>query len=166
MSRYQKGKNNLDFSEATDSAWQWHQLGYMQVCISLQAGNHTSTPPLLFYRPDALPAAQPTVSKCSSKNVHIFGTVRISRGTGSIKWSSVRLSLCPSVRPSVCPVVRQQERRVAGLLLSALRAGDISREQAPVLSSNGAAARRTAANAGSVMLTAELTRLNTDLSSE
>jgi len=63
-------------------------------------------------------------------------------------------------------VVRQQERRAAGLLLSALRAGDISQEQAPVLSSNGAAARRTAANAGSVMLTAELTRLNTDLSSE
>jgi len=63
-------------------------------------------------------------------------------------------------------VVRQQERRAAGLLLSASRAGDISREQAPALSSNGAAARRTAANAGSVMLTAELTRLNTDLSSE
>jgi len=32
-----------------------------------------------------------------------------------------------------------------------------------VLSSNGAAARRTAAYAGSVILTAELTRLNTDL---
>jgi len=29
VSRYQKGKTNLDFSEARDSEWQWHQLGYM-----------------------------------------------------------------------------------------------------------------------------------------
>ena len=32
VSRYQKGKNNLDFTEARDSEWQWHQLGRMQVC--------------------------------------------------------------------------------------------------------------------------------------
>ena len=36
VSRYQKGKTNLDFTEARDSEWQWHQLGHMQVCISLQ----------------------------------------------------------------------------------------------------------------------------------
>jgi len=35
VSRYQKGKTNLDFTEARKSEWQWHQLGYMQVCISL-----------------------------------------------------------------------------------------------------------------------------------
>ena len=32
VSRYQKGKTNLDFKEARDSEWQWHQLGHMQVC--------------------------------------------------------------------------------------------------------------------------------------
>ena len=32
LSRYQKGKTNLDFIEARDSEWQWHQLGRMQVC--------------------------------------------------------------------------------------------------------------------------------------
>jgi len=32
VSRYQKGKTNLDFIEARDSEWQWHQLGHMQVC--------------------------------------------------------------------------------------------------------------------------------------
>jgi len=32
VSRYQKGKTNLDFTEAKDSEWQWHQLGLMQVC--------------------------------------------------------------------------------------------------------------------------------------
>ena len=48
MSRYQKGKTNLDFAEARDSEWQWHQLGRMQVCTSLQSDNHTSTLPLSF----------------------------------------------------------------------------------------------------------------------
>ena len=47
-SRYQKGKTNLDFAEATDSEWQWHQLGHMQVCTSLQTNNHVSTGPLSF----------------------------------------------------------------------------------------------------------------------
>ena len=63
VSRYQKGKTNLDFTEARDSEWQWHQLGHMQVCISLQTDNHANTPPLSFLQPDALPATQPTASK-------------------------------------------------------------------------------------------------------
>jgi len=64
VSQYQKGKTNLDFTEARDSEWQWHQLGHMQVYISLQTGNHASTLPLrVFYRPGALPATQPTESK-------------------------------------------------------------------------------------------------------
>jgi len=36
VSRYQKGKTNLDFTEARKSEWQWHQLGHMQVCTLLQ----------------------------------------------------------------------------------------------------------------------------------
>jgi len=31
VSRYQKGKTNLDFTEARDSEWLWHQLGHMQI---------------------------------------------------------------------------------------------------------------------------------------
>jgi len=34
VSQYQKGKSNLDFTEARDSEWHWHQLGHMQVCTS------------------------------------------------------------------------------------------------------------------------------------
>ena len=49
MSRYQKGKTNLDFTEARDSEWQWHQLGRMQVFTLLQTDNHASTPPLCFF---------------------------------------------------------------------------------------------------------------------
>jgi len=44
--RYQKGKTNLDFTEARDSEWQWRQLCHMQVCTSLQTDKHASTPPL------------------------------------------------------------------------------------------------------------------------
>jgi len=44
--------------------WQWHQLNNMQTtCTSLEADNHTNTSSLNFYRPDALPKAQPIVSK-------------------------------------------------------------------------------------------------------
>ena len=63
VSRYQKGKPNLDFTEARDSEWQWHQLGHMQVCISLQIAMPVPHHSKVFYRPDALPAAQPTASK-------------------------------------------------------------------------------------------------------
>jgi len=59
VSQYQKGNTNLYFNEASDSEWQWHQLGHMQVGTLLQPAPHRS----IFYRPDALPAAQPTASK-------------------------------------------------------------------------------------------------------
>ena len=42
VSWHQKGKTNLDFTEARDSEWQWHQLGHMQDCTSLQTDNHTT----------------------------------------------------------------------------------------------------------------------------
>jgi len=60
VSRYQKGKTNLDFTEARDSEWQWHQLGHAPRSrqITTLATHHS-----VFYRPDALPAAQPTASK-------------------------------------------------------------------------------------------------------
>jgi len=49
VSRYQKGKTNVDFTEARNSEWQWHPLGYMQVCTSLQTDNDASTPLLSFF---------------------------------------------------------------------------------------------------------------------
>ena len=59
VSWYQKGKTNLDFTEARDSEWQWHQLGHMQVCISLQTDNHASTQPLTFLQAGC-PSCRPT----------------------------------------------------------------------------------------------------------
>jgi len=61
VSRYQKGKTNLDFTEARDSEWQWHQLGHMQICTSLQTDNHASTPTLSFLQAGC-PSCRPTNS--------------------------------------------------------------------------------------------------------
>jgi len=49
------------------TGWQWHQLDHIQsICTSLQTDNHASTSSLIFYRPDALPGAQPTASSGTS----------------------------------------------------------------------------------------------------
>jgi len=62
VSQYQKGKTNLDFTEAIrDSEWQWNQLGHMQVCILLQTDDHASTPPLSFLQVGC-PSCRPTNS--------------------------------------------------------------------------------------------------------
>jgi len=59
--RYQKGKTNLDFTEARDSEWQWHQLGRTQLCTSLQTDEQASTPSLSFLQPGC-PSRRPTNS--------------------------------------------------------------------------------------------------------
>jgi len=61
VSQYQKGKTNLDFTEARDNEWQWHQLGCMQVCTLLQTDDHASTPPLSFFQAGC-PSCPPTNS--------------------------------------------------------------------------------------------------------
>jgi len=70
VSRYQKGKTNLDFTEARDGEWQWHQLDHMQVCASLQTDNHTSTSPLSFLQAGC-PSCHPTNSVKALKAKHI-----------------------------------------------------------------------------------------------
>jgi len=59
VSQYQRGKTNLDFTEARDSEWQWHQIGHIQVCTSLQTDSHASTPPLSFLQAGC-PSCRPT----------------------------------------------------------------------------------------------------------
>jgi len=65
VSRYQKGKTNLDFTEPRDSEWQWHQLGDMQVCTLLQADNHASTHHSVFT--DRMPFLPPIQQRQSTE---------------------------------------------------------------------------------------------------
>ena len=62
VSWYQKAKTNLDFTEVRDSEWQWHQLGHIEVCTSLQTDNHASTPHSVFLQAGC-PSCRPTASK-------------------------------------------------------------------------------------------------------
>jgi len=51
----------MDFTEARDSEWQWHQLGRMQVCISLQTDNPRQHPTAQFLQAGC-PSCCPTNS--------------------------------------------------------------------------------------------------------
>jgi len=79
VSRNQKGKTNLDFTEARDSEWQWYQLGHMQVCISLQTDNHASTPPVKIFA-GRMPFLSPNQQRQSTE-----GTIMHSCSSGSQK---------------------------------------------------------------------------------
>jgi len=61
VSWHQKSKPFWILLKQETIRWQWHQLDHMEIiCTSLQTDNHPITSPFSFYKPDALPAAQPT----------------------------------------------------------------------------------------------------------
>jgi len=72
VSRYQKGKTNLDFTDARDSEWQWHQLEHMQVCTSLQTDNHASTSPATQFFTGRMPFLPPNQQRQSTEGIHIY----------------------------------------------------------------------------------------------
>ena len=86
----------MDFTEARDSEWQWHQLGRMQDCTSLQTDNHANTPPLSFFtgRMPFLPPdqqRQSTEGTLQTENMLLIITIMImmtlecySSGSGSV----------------------------------------------------------------------------------
>ena len=86
---YQKGKTNLDFTEARDSEWQWHQLGHTQVCTSLQTDNHASTPTSQFFtgRMPFLPPNQRhqstnSTQTCIKYNANLYADGEVSLDDG------------------------------------------------------------------------------------
>ena len=89
VSRYQKGKTNLNFhfTEARDSEWQWHQLGHMQVCTLLQTDNHISTPPLSFFT-GWMPFLPPNQQRQSTEGTFVNGTeIKMEMNTTVVKWN-------------------------------------------------------------------------------
>ena len=77
VSRYQKGKTSLDFTEARDGEWQWHQQGRMQVCTLLQTDNHTSTPPLSFFT-GRMPFPLPNQQRQSTEGKKVYSKIIIN----------------------------------------------------------------------------------------
>jgi len=71
VSQYQKGKTHVDFAEARDSEQQWHQLGHMQVCTSLQTDNHASIQPLSFFT-GWMSFLPPVQQRQSTEELHII----------------------------------------------------------------------------------------------
>jgi len=126
VSRYQisVGETNLDFTEARDSEWQWHQLGHMQVCTLLQTDNHASTPPLSCLQAGC-PSCRPTNSVKALKakpvaNISISTSINPYRRTLQkdesvmsfarrlTTWHCPRLLLCAVLQPSAPPGPPQQ----------------------------------------------------------
>jgi len=61
------------------------------------------------------------IQRFSTNPVTLLLHAYVVSEAGTIKWYGVR--------PTVCPIIRPQARRAAGLLLSAMRAGDIERQR-------------------------------------
>jgi len=92
VSWHQKGKTNLDFTEARDSEWQWHQLGHMQVCSSLQTDNHASTPPLEFFT-GRMPLLLPNQQRQSTEALIKLLSYRLEIGE-LFYWTKIMSKFC------------------------------------------------------------------------
>jgi len=95
VSRYENGKTSLDFTEARDNEWQWHQLGHTQVCTSFQTDNHARTPPLSFFT-GRMPFLPPNQQRQSTEgNKYICYVIEYLVG-GRVRSQAVSVSFQPA----------------------------------------------------------------------
>jgi len=109
VSRYQRGKTNLDFTEARDSKWQWHQLGHMQVCTLLQTDNHASTRPLSFLQVGC-PFCRPTNSVKALKALYLYPRAYLKNQMSKLRRFFVFFSLPVIMARSFCQSALQYVR--------------------------------------------------------
>jgi len=86
VSKYQKGKTNADFTEATDSEWQWHQLGHMQVwhlAPDRQPHQHSTTQFFTGRMPFLLPNQQ---HQSTEGNTQMEQTTQKRNASNPICW--------------------------------------------------------------------------------
>ena len=96
----------VDFTEARDSEWQWHQLGHMQVCISLQTDNDASTSPVSFLQAGC-PSCHPYQQRQSTEGKNTLNSNSSTRKLLSAALQKERetiLDYILVVRPSVLHV--------------------------------------------------------------
>ena len=70
-----------------ESEWQWHQLGHMQVCISLHTDNHASTPPLKFFT-GRMPFLPPNQQHQSTEGKKVIKWVLLFSSISTMKYRS------------------------------------------------------------------------------
>jgi len=71
VSQYQKGKTNLDFTEARDSEWRWLQLG---VCKSAPRSRQITTPaPHHSVFTGQMPFLPPNQQRQSTEGISLLG---------------------------------------------------------------------------------------------
>jgi len=121
VSWYQKGKTNLDLLEQETVTVAVASTGH--ICTSSRQITTPASHHSVFYRPDALPAAQPTVSKYWRQNVITLGSTTIiviqTKGTtwlqkaeqSKTRWHSVeRIPLSCPLKSAQCryyfPIMR------------------------------------------------------------
>ena len=121
MSRYQKGKTNLDFTEARESEWQWHQLGHMQVCTSLQTDSYASTPTLSFLqagcpscRPINSVKALKALTRCSAIAKKYCHASRSQPGSGFESGHKLKPNLRSGLESSWIQIWTQTRNRMYG----------------------------------------------------
>ena len=129
MSRYQKGKTNLNFTEARDSEWQWQQLGHMQVCISLQTDNHASTPPLSFLQAGC-PSCRPTNSVKALKANNSQEFIH-NKEAASVQSQIIKITQTPF--PCVCPAARVSTAQAYSLHMVSVVQDNVECSQHPAL---------------------------------
>ena len=100
VSRYQKGKINLDFTGARDSGWQWHQLDHMQVCTSPQTDNNASTPQLSFFT-GRMPFLQPNQQRQSTEGIAELYNTKHNGHTGLLGQHSPAAAINDQYLPSL-----------------------------------------------------------------
>ena len=103
VSRYQKGKTNLDFTEATDSEWQWHQLGYMHYAsLHLAPDRQPSQHPTTLFFTGRMPFLPPNQQRQSSEGKP--KSRNLIRRRSTMMWSYRRRSRSASTGSWACAV--------------------------------------------------------------
>ena len=103
----------MDFTGARDSEWQWHQLGH-SLCMSASRSRQITMPVphhSVFYRPDALPAAQPTASKHWRHS--LYKLKRILIGLSSLyKLKPIKIRFAKQLQISFCKGWKNDEKQI------------------------------------------------------
>jgi len=78
------------------------------VCTSLQTDNHASTSPLCFYRPDALPAAQPQRQSIEGIVTDAYQIINIKSSQNDVQYKAAKpktISRDEAIFPVFCAEV-------------------------------------------------------------